>query len=139
MDIKVIKIPKNIEKIDIDLVFVDDENKEIAGHCIYNVLGDIGTIYGVYLYPNYRNKRIMSSHINNILCDMKCMGATTVKLYAISDELQTIWEKLGFRKVDGDGNMEIDVSNMECNCLCGVNNFIDELDIKELLEYVYKQ
>ncbi len=139
MNIKVIKIPINTKKTDIDLVFVDDENKEVAGHCNYSVDNKIGNIYDTYIYPDYRRNKIMKTYIENILCDMKCMGVNKVKLSTLSDEARTVWEHLGFNHIDKKGNMELDVSNKKCNCLCGVHNFANEIDIKELLEYVYKQ
>lgn len=139
MKIEVIKIPRNKEKTDADLVFVDDDNKEIVGHCNYSINNNIGNIYDTYIYPDYRGQKIMKKYIDDILCDMKCMGVTTVKLSTLSDEGRIIWKKLGFKHTDKKGNMEINVSNRKCNCLCGIHSFTDEIDIKKVFEYVYKQ
>ncbi len=139
MKIKVIKIPKNKEKTDIDLVFIDDDIKEIIGHCKYSVKDKVGEISEAYLYPNYRRKKILSTYINDVLCDMKCMGVNKVKLYTLLDEERTIWEKFGFIQTNKKGNMEIDVSNKNCKCLNTLHSFIDELDISKLIENIYKQ
>ena len=138
MKIEVIKIPKNKEKTDIDLVFVDDDSKEVVGHCNYLITNKEGKIYDTYLYPNYRGKKIMSMYINDILCDMKCMGALKVKLDTLSDEARIIWEKFGFIQINEKGNMEIDISNMECKCLSTLYSFTNELDINKLIECTYK-
>ncbi len=138
MKIKVIKIPENKEKTYIDLVFIDDDIKEIAGHCKYSIKNKIGEISDAYLYPNYRKKKIMSTYIDNILCDMKCMGAKKIRLFTLLDEERIIWEKFGFHQIDEKGNMEIDLSNKECKCLSTLHSFINELDISKLIENTYK-
>lgn len=138
MKIEVIKIPRNKEKTDTDLVFVDDDNKEIVGHCNYSINNNIGNIYDTYIYPDYRGQKIMKKYIDDILCDMKCMGVTTVKLSTLSDEGRIVWERFGFNPVDKKGNMEIDISKKECSCLCSVHSFMNEIDIKKLTEYYYK-
>lgn len=139
MKIEAIKIPRNKEKTDIDLTFVDDDTKEIVGHCNYSIDNNIGNIYDTYIYPDYRGKKIMKTYINDILCDMKCMGINKVKLSTLSDEARIIWERFGFNPVDNKGNMEIDIFNKNCKCLCGIHSFIDEVDTKKLIEYRYIQ
>lgn len=138
MKIEIIKVPKNKEKTNIDLVFIDDDVKEVVGHCIYSIKNKIGEIYDVYLYPDYRRKKIMKTYINDILCDMKCMGANKIKLYALLEEERIIWEKFGFKRINEKGNMEIDVSNKNCNCLSVLHNFTNEVDINKLIENNYK-
>ena len=139
MKIEVIRIPKNKEKSDIDLIFVDDDIKEVVGHCNYSVSDKEGLIYDTYLYPDYRKKKIMSIYINNILCDMKCMGADKVRLHTLSDEAYAIWDRLGFKQYDKKGNMEIDISNKKCDCICNLHSFTNEIYTKKLIEQLYKQ
>lgn len=138
MKIEVIKIPKNKEKTDIDLVFIDDDVKEVVGHCNYSIKNKIGEIYDTYIYPNYRRKKIMSTYINDILCDMKCMGANKIKLYTLLNEERMIWEKFGFIQINEKGIMEIDVSNKECKCLTILYSFTNEVDMNKLIECAYK-
>jgi len=139
MKIEIIRIPKNKEKTDIDLTFIDTDTKEIVGHCNYSVLDKKGLIYDTYLYPNYRNKKIMSTYINDILCDIKCMGADKVRLHTLSNEAYSIWERFGFKQYDRKGNMEIDISNKECDCICNLHSFSNEIDIRKIVEQLYKQ
>ena len=139
MKIEVIRIPKNKEKTDIDLTFVDVDVKEVVGHCNYSVSDKEGLIYDTYFYPDYRNKKIMSTYINNILCDIKCMGADKVMLHTLSDEAYAIWERFGFKQYDKKGNMQIDISDKECKCICNLHRFINEIDTKKLIEQIYKQ
>ena len=140
MKIEVLKTYKNKEKTDIDLVFIDDDIKEVVGHCkySYSIKNKTGEISDTYLYPDYRRKKIMSTYINDILCDMKCMGANKVKLSALLDEERMIWEKLGFKQINEEGKMEIDVSDKECKCSSILHSFVNEIDINKLTECAYK-
>lgn len=142
MKIEILKIYKNKEKTDIDIMFIDDDKKEIAGHCNYSITenngNNEGLIYDTYLYPEYRRKKIMTTYINDILCDMKCMGANKVKLNASSNEACMVWEKFGFIRIDKKGNMEIDLSNKICKCLSTLHSFTNETNINKLIENTYK-
>ncbi len=139
MKIEVLKIYKNKEKTDIDLVFINNETKEIVGHCNYSVENKEGLIYDTYLFPDYRRKGILSTYINDILCDIKCMGATKVKINTLSDEVSKIWEKFGFIKLDKKRNLEIDISNKKCKCLSSLHSFTNEMDINEIIKFAYKE
>ena len=138
MKIEALKIHENKEKTDVDLMFIDDDVKEIVGHCKYSIKNKVGEISDAYLYPDYRRKKIMSTYIDDILCDMKCMGVNKIKLFTLLDEERMIWEKFGFHQIDERGNMEIDVSNKNCKCLSTLHSFVNELDINKLIENKYK-
>ncbi len=138
MKIEILKIYKNKEKMDIDLVFIDDDVKEIVGHCNYLVENNEGLIYDTYLFPDYRRKGIMTTHINDILCDMKCMGAFKVKLHTLSNDACEIWKRFGFTETNEKRGMEIDVSNMDCKCLSTLHSFTNEIDINKIIENTYK-
>ncbi len=109
MNIKLFRLSKE-HNHDIDIVFIDDDTKEIAGHCKYFIDNNIGHIYDTYIFPDYRNKKILKSHINTILHDIKQMGAEKVLLSTLSDEATMVWEKLGFMKTEKN-NMEIDIKH----------------------------
>lgn len=135
MNIKMLQFVKDNNRT-IDIVFIDDDTKEIAGHCNYYVSYKIGYIYDTYLFPEYRNKKIMKSHINDILCDMKLMGAEKVLLSTLSDEVTMVWEKLGFKKINKN-NMEMDIKHKEYANTNKFENPEDYEKITELLE-LYK-
>ncbi len=132
MKIEVLKIYKNKDKTDTDLVFIDKDVKEIVGHCNYSVINKEGLIYDTYLFPKYRNKGIMKLYINDILCDMKCMGALKVKLNTSSNEICKIWKTFGFNKINENRSMEIDISNKKCKCLSNLHTFLNEIDMNTL-------
>lgn len=129
MNIKLFRLSKDNNR-NIDIVFIDDDTKEIAGHCNYYVSYKIGYIYDTYLFPGYRNKKIMKSHINDIICDMKLMGAEKVLLSTLSDEVTMVWGKLGFKKTNRN-NMEMDIKNKE---YINTNKFENPEDYENIVE-----
>ena len=58
MNIKLFRLSKD-NNCNIDIIFIDDDTKEIAGHCNYYVTYNIGYIYDTYIFPDYRNKKIL--------------------------------------------------------------------------------
>lgn len=136
MNIKLFRLFKEHNR-NIDVVFIDDDTKEIAGHCNYYVSYNIGHIHDTYLFPGYRNRKILKSHINDILCDMKLMGAEKVLLSTLSDEATMTWGKLGFKKTDKN-NMEMDIKNKEYTNTSKFVNPEDYENIAELSELYNK-
>ena len=132
MNIKLFRLSKEYDH-NVDIVFIDDDTKEIAGHCKYYINDSIGYIYDTYLFPEYRNKKILKSHINTILHDIKQSGAEKVLLSTLNDEAIVIWEKLGFKKINKN-NMEMNIKDkaFEHNNTSKFENRGDYKNIEEL-------
>lgn len=113
-----ISIKRSKEGNTIDFSFIDTSNNDVAGHLMYDINKKEKTafIHSSYLFPEYRRKGILKRSIDNILCDIKCEGADTVKLHVLTDEAKEAWNKLGFFELKKTGDMGIDIFTKKCKC-----------------------
>lgn len=92
--------------LDITITIIDKDTKEKAGQFRYHVIDSDVEIFDTYLFPDYRDNKIMSSLLKKIIPELKISGIKKIKLRASNDVARIAWESMGFRQVDEKGNME---------------------------------
>lgn len=91
---------------DVVITIIDKNTKEKAGQFRYSIIDSDVEIFDTYLFPDYRDNKIMSSLLKKIIPELKISGIKKIKLRASNDVARIAWESMGFRQVDEKGNME---------------------------------
>lgn len=91
------------------ITIIDKETDEKAGQLRYIIRDSEAEIFDTYVFPEYRNKKIMSDLLRKIKPELKVSGISKVSLKYFDDGARTAWEKMGFRQIDGKNRMELDI------------------------------
>jgi GNAT superfamily N-acetyltransferase len=95
--------------LDVTMTLVDKDIYEKAGQLRYTIKDTHAEIFDTYLFPDYRRKKIMTNLLKKIIPGLKATGISVVKLKYFDDDARVAWERMGFRHVDKEGNMELDI------------------------------
>ncbi len=117
------------EELKIGIDFIDESIGYPIGHFHYTIdkTNNSAFIDSVYLQEEYRRIGILKSNLDQIICDISCAGAKSIKLHAQTEQARTVWEKSGFKvtgenTIDDDGTplhyyeMEKEIIRNVCRC-----------------------
>jgi GNAT superfamily N-acetyltransferase len=79
----------NITTID----FIDNSIDKV-GQLVFEILDNKAIIYDTYIYPDYRKKGILKTHLHTILSRIKKYGVTHLELSVLNEEAKLAWMHL---------------------------------------------
>lgn len=92
---------------DVTITIIDKDTEEKAGQLRYHIKDSIAEIFDTYLFPEYREKKIMSSLLKKLTLQLKISGTSKIRLKHSDEDARIAWEKMGFRLIDDKGHMEL--------------------------------
>ncbi len=95
--------------LDVTVTILDKNMQEKAGQFRYIVKDTAIEVFDTYLFPEYRRKKIMSSLIKKIIPELKASGISKVRLKYFDEDARIAWERIGFKQIDKNGNMELHI------------------------------
>lgn len=75
--------------------FIDILGNKI-GQLVYEIINDKAIIHDTFIYPDYRNKGILKTHLPAILFTLKQNNVCLIELSVLSEEARVVWNRLGF-------------------------------------------
>lgn len=85
------RIENNVTIID----FIDNLGDKI-GQLVYEIIDNKATIHDTFIYPDYRRKGILKTHLPTILSKINQQGINLIELSTLNEEAKTAWTRLGF-------------------------------------------
>ncbi len=95
--------------LDVTVTILDKNIQEKAGQFRYIVKDTVAEVFDTYLFSEYRRKKIMSSLIKKIVPELKASGISKVRLKCFDEDARIAWERIGFKQIDENGNMELHI------------------------------
>ncbi len=79
--------------------FIDHFGDKI-GQLVYEIIDNKAIIHDTFIYPDYRNKGILKSHLPTILTKIKDSGIIHIELSVLNEDAKIVWTRLGFIETD---------------------------------------
>ena len=76
----------------IDFIHLGDK----IGQLVYEITDNKAIIHDTFMYPDYRNKKILKTYLPTIISGIKLHRVTSIGLSVLSEEAKISWIHLGF-------------------------------------------
>lgn len=93
--------------LDVTITIVDNDTKEKAGQLRYIHKGSEIEILDTYIFPEHRGKKIMGSLLRRVISELRISGVSKLRLQYFDDDARAAWEKMGFKRAEKSGHMEL--------------------------------
>ncbi len=93
--------------LDTTVTIIDKDKQEKAGQIRYIIKDKEAEIFDTYMFPEYRRKKIISSLFRETIQELRVRGVSKVRLSYLNEDARIVWEKMGFKQTDREGQMEL--------------------------------